>query len=53
MRVFDGITDPEGAEPLAVRRVDLDHRVRVRGTTGRDGGGGPVCVIDVLRVAAP
>jgi acyl dehydratase len=42
-----------GVELLAVKRVALGHKVSVRVTVEREGGQKPVCVIDVLRVAAP
>jgi acyl dehydratase len=42
-----------GVELLAVKPVALGHQVRVRVTIEREGAQKPVCVIDVLRVAAP
>ena len=42
-----------GVELLAVKPVALGHQVRVRVTVERDGGEKPVCVIEILRVAAP
>jgi acyl dehydratase len=42
-----------GVELLAVRPSALGHHMRVRVTVERDGGEKPVCVVEVLRVAAP
>ena len=42
-----------GVELLEVTPVALGHRLRTRVTVERDGGDKPVCVIDVLRIAAP
>jgi acyl dehydratase len=42
-----------GVELVAVKPVAIGHQVCVRVTIERDGGQKPVCVIDVLRVAAP
>ncbi|GGF41671.1 MaoC family dehydratase [Subtercola lobariae] len=42
-----------GVELLEVTPVTLGHRLRTRVTIERDGGDKPVCVIDVLRIAAP
>ena len=42
-----------GVELIAVKPVALGQQVRVRVTIEREDGQKPVCVIDVLRVAAP